>query len=145
MERFCKTFCKICLNERPNVVKVCCPSNSDLYRPGPDRNTACVMYLKLSCQYHSHIALFTWGSVQEDKALIKEASAESHGLKVIPVQPQQASLDLWEPICLKGDPTSKEVLLLLPEEFNFVDPEKSEKAKAEIAQVCLSSFLPTKK
>lgn len=39
--------------------------------------------------------------------------------RIIDVSPLQSSLDLWEPICLKGDPDSDEPLLLLPEGYTI--------------------------
>ena len=62
-------------------------------------------------------------SVQEDKALVAEAGKRAKAAKVVNIKPLQSSLDLWEPICLKGNPESDEPLLLLPEGYSFIGEE----------------------
>lgn len=69
--------------------------------------------------------------MQEDKALVQKASSGPATLTVIPVTTKLASLELWEPICLKSNASGDEILLLLPEEFSFIEPYA---AKNEISQ-----------
>lgn len=58
--------------------------------------------------------------MQEDKAFVARAEKEAQPARVVNVKALQFSLDLWEPICLKGDPTSDEPLVLVPEGYSFV-------------------------
>ena len=57
--------------------------------------------------------------MQEDTQLVAQAKSLSKPAKIIEVKPLQSALDLWEPICLKGDSESSEALLLLPEGYTF--------------------------
>ena len=58
--------------------------------------------------------------------MLKLAAKDTPKLKIISILPEQPSLDLWEPICLKGNATASDVLLLLPEEYSFLDRAKAE-------------------
>ena len=89
-----------------------------------------------ACKAHTNLCQlqrFTFSEcIQEDEELLAAAKSKASPLRVIDIEPMQPSLELWEPICLKGDPTSQDVLLLLPTDYSFVDAAE---AKKEIPQV----------
>lgn len=62
-----------------------------------------------------------------------EAKQASRSARTLVVKAEQSSLDLWEPICLKGDPTSSQVLLLLPEGYKLLGSDPA----AEIGEARL--------
>ena len=70
--------------------------------------------------------------MQEDEALLKEAKAKAGDIKVIPIKEDHSALELWEPICLKGDATSDQALLFLPEEYELLEPTTSGMEIAEV-------------
>lgn len=74
----------------------------------------------------------TSGRVQADEKLLADAKAQAGTARVITVKEDQSSLALWEPICLRGDATSDEVLLLVPDNYELLDRAAVEKEAAEV-------------
>ena len=70
--------------------------------------------------------------MQEDEALLKEAKTKAGNIKVIPIKGDHSALELWQPICLKGDATSDQALLFLPEEYELLEPTTSGMEIAEV-------------
>ena len=73
--------------------------------------------------------------MQEDEELLARAKTLAGGLRTIPIAQEQSALALWEPVCLKGDATSEEVLLLLPEEYELLEPRVSASKIAEVSEM----------
>lgn len=70
---------------------------------------------------------------QEDEELLARAHQEAKSVKIVPIKSLQPALDLWEPICLKGDAKSDQALLLLPEEYELLEPRASTQHIAEVS------------
>lgn len=68
---------------------------------------------------------------QADQDLLEQARQQAGVVKVVPIKEDQSALSLWEPICLNGNASSNEVLLLLPDSYELLDQD-AEKHIAEV-------------
>lgn len=50
-----------------------------------------------------------------------QSSKGRPSVTVVSVAPEQDALSLWEPLCQKLQPASLQAVLLLPEQYHFID------------------------
>ncbi len=88
---------------------------------------------------------------QEDTELddqVRLMSGPEGTIRIVQLQKDQLSLKLWEPLCADNPNPSGPPLLLMPPEYEFLDPENGPRELAELMyigmRVCFFIFNLTK-
>jgi hypothetical protein len=86
-----------------------------------------------------------WLPKQEDTELddqVRLMSGPEGSIRVVQLQPGQLSLRLWEPLCENNPNPAGPPLLLLPPEFDWLDPENGPRELAELMYIGLRVRAP---
>jgi len=76
--------------------------------------------------------------VQDDTELddqVRLLSGPEGSIRVVQLQPNQLSLKLWEPLCADNPNPGEPPLLLMPPEYEWLDPENGPRELAEIMYI----------
>ena len=77
-------------------------------------------------------------SMQDDTELddqVRLLSGPEGSIRVVQLQPGQLSLKLWEPLCADNPNPGGPPLLLMPPEYDWLDPENGPRELAEIMYI----------
>ena len=75
---------------------------------------------------------------QDDTELddqVRLLSGPEGSIRVVQMQPNQLSLKLWEPLCADNPNPGGPPLLLMPPEYDWLDPENGPRELAEIMYI----------